>query len=47
MRYGIDILFNTPIPKAIYKSFIAMIKCLIDQRETSNENCRKGNKRRM
>lgn len=30
MRYGIEILFNTTVPKAIYKSFIAMFKCLID-----------------
>lgn len=30
LRYCIEILFNTPMPKAIYKSFIAMIECLID-----------------
>ena len=30
LRYGIEILFNTTIPKAIYKSFIAMVKCLMD-----------------
>lgn len=30
LRYGLEILFNTPTAKAIYKSFIAMIKCLID-----------------
>lgn len=30
LRYGIEVLFNTPTAKAIYKSFIEMIKCLID-----------------
>lgn len=30
LRYGLEILFNTSIPKSIYKSFIAMIKCFID-----------------
>lgn len=30
LRYGLEILLNTPIPKAIYKSFTAMVKCLID-----------------
>ena len=29
LRYGLKRLFNTSIPKSIYKSFIAMIKCLI------------------
>ena len=29
LRYGLEILFNTPMSKAIYKSFIAMIKCFI------------------
>lgn len=27
--YGIERLFNTSIPKSIYKAFIAMIKCFI------------------
>ena len=30
LRYCLEILFNTPMPKAIYKSFIAMVKCLMD-----------------
>lgn len=30
LRYGIEVLFNTPTAKAIYKSFMAMIECLID-----------------
>ena len=29
LRYNLEILFNTSIPKSIYKSFIAMIKCFI------------------
>ena len=29
LRYGIEILFNTTIPKAIYNSFIAMAECFI------------------
>ena len=29
LRYGLERLFNTSIPKSIYKSFIAMIKCFI------------------
>ena len=29
LRYDIEILFNTSIPKSIYKSFVAMIKCFI------------------
>lgn len=27
--YGLKRLFNTSIPKSIYKAFIAMIKCFI------------------
>ena len=30
LRYGLERLFNTSIPKSIYKSFIEMIKCLVD-----------------
>ena len=29
LRYSLCRLFNTSIPKSIYKSFIAMIKCFI------------------
>ena len=29
LRYGLERLFNTSIPKSIYKAFIAMIKCFI------------------
>ena len=29
LRYGLERLFNTSIPKSIYKSFIAMIKYFI------------------
>lgn len=29
LRYGLERLFNTSIPKSIYKSFIAMIICFI------------------
>lgn len=29
LRYGLEILFNTSIPKSIYKAFIEMIKCFI------------------
>ena len=29
LRYGLEILFNTPTLKSIYKSFIEMIKCFI------------------
>lgn len=39
LRYGLEILFNTPMPKAIYKSFIEMIKCfvcLIKQHKTKD-----------
>ena len=28
-RYGLERLFNTSIPKSIYKAFIEMIKCFI------------------
>lgn len=30
LRYGLERLFNTSIPKSIYKAFMAMIECLID-----------------
>lgn len=39
LRYGLYRLFNTSIPKSIYKSFIAMIKYfiyLIKQHKTDN-----------
>ena len=36
--YGIEILFNAPIPKAIYKSFIAMIERLIDLLPENQKN---------
>ena len=29
LKYGLERLFNTSIPKSIYKAFIAMIKCFI------------------
>ena len=29
LRYGLERLFNTSIPKSIYKAFIEMIKCFI------------------
>ena len=29
LRYGLERLFNTSIPKSIYKALIAMIKCFI------------------
>lgn len=30
LRYQIERLFNSTILKAIYKSFMAMVKCFID-----------------
>ena len=39
LRYGLERLFNTSIPKSIYKAFIAMIKYfmyLIKQHNTDN-----------
>ena len=29
LRYGLEQLFNTSIPKSIYNAFIEMIKCFI------------------
>ena len=29
LRYGLERLFNTSIPKSIYNAFIEMIKCFI------------------